>query len=135
MKWVWKKRNITGEPQGLIGFGDTKIKLAKRLLAEQEDMLRTIYAVSAPECLIIFGDKSWLPWVTNISYICRSIETPDLWLPTVSTPNISHSLLLQRIQNDTGKTSVLIWPDPKLVIPLNRQYFLSRDYLNGIIEN
>lgn len=135
MKWNWKKNGIAVEPQGVIGFGNTRKKLAERLLIESEESLSAIYAVSADECLIVFGNSSWLPWVPNINYICRSTEIPDLWLPTVSIPDIPHSLLLQKIQNDTDKTSVLIWPEPKLIIPLHRQYLLSHKHLQGMIDN
>jgi MoxR-vWA-beta-propeller ternary system domain bpX5 len=134
MDWNWKKTNDPCEIKGVIGFGNAKQYLAHRLLKESDKTLSDIYAVSSSHFLLIFGEKTSLPWVKDIVYIKQSESAPDLWLPTVLEPDIPHVLLIKNVQKQLGNNPVLIWPNPKLLIPLNRQFLLNREILTKVIE-
>ncbi|OCG42150.1 hypothetical protein A9G25_04245 [Gilliamella sp. Bif1-4] len=89
--------------------------------------------VKGTDFLVIIGKTSLLPWVDGVQYAMFDRQEPRLWLPCHAKPSISPILLAKAICHKFERELVLLWDQPKAVIPLERQWPLTKEFLEHAI--
>lgn len=135
MDWHWIKQVNNQDINALIVFDQSIHNLIQRLSRETDESLGKFLIVSNPQFLILFADGAELPWVKGAAYITQNKILPDIWLPTLWQPSVPIDLIYSAITQKINRSPVLLWNDPKLIIPLDKQFPLTRSYVTGSLAN
>lgn len=126
--WKWQRRVHPLEPLAAVAWGEAARRLYLRLEQLQAGQRNRLHATASHELLIVTGETNDLPWVEGIEYAAPDTQVPGLWLPTRWQPTISNELLLQALSIRFARQPLLLWHEPTLVIPLDRQLPLALEH-------
>lgn len=122
---TWHSGYIAPLPEAAVVWGATRHPLLDHLNRLADTELQQLRLVVGEHCWVVLGETARLPWVSNIQYAAHSIQAPELWLPTRLIPSICPSLLLRHLKSCHQLSPILLWPEPKRIIPLMKQQTLS----------
>lgn len=130
IQWHWQPNNDTVAPIAVVAWNDVVTSLFNHLLAEQNNNDLSQYQfVRGDDFVVIIGQSSLLPWVDGVQYAMFDSHEPRLWLPCHAKPSISVSLLAKAILHKFGCEPVLLWDQPKVIIPLKQMWPLTKEFL------
>lgn len=128
--WHWQPNNELKTPVAVIAWYDTVKQLLFYLLQNSADCdLAQFQFVKGENFIVIIGQSSQLPWVDGVQYAMSDSQEPQLWLPCHVKPSISTTLLSKAISYKFAHQHVLIWDNPRVVIPLDRKWPLTKEFL------
>ena len=130
--WHWRSTETSPAPQAAVAHGDAAMRLLMRLQALPSERREKLSATAAPEWLVVMGSVEALPWVDGVRYAAPNPHAGALWLPTHAEPDTSIDLLWQALERRHGRMPLLLWPDPAIILPLDRPLIASDELLSGI---
>lgn len=132
MGWIWRPRLAPAEPQAAVAWGDTARRLHARLLLIPIEQAGRLQATANRDVIVVSGGASDLPWVDGVEYAAADQRAPELWLPTSWEPEVPTDLLGQALSARFTRSPLLLWREPSVVIPLDRQLPLTPQHLQKI---
>lgn len=91
---TWRPRPAPLSPAGVAGFGPAAVRLADRLLREEDaSLLAQLRGVADREVIVLLGLEEHLPWVDGVVYLGRDAEAPSLLVPATLAPSVPIALL------------------------------------------
>lgn len=132
--WRWQINNDPITPLAVVAWYDVVPRLFNhfRQNLSKYDLSKYQF-VKGDSFVVIIGKSSLLPWVDGVQYAMFDSQEPRLWLPSHAKPSISTSLLAKAVCHRFSREPVLLWDHPKVVIPLDRQWPLTKEFLqNGL---
>ncbi|NHQ83348.1 hypothetical protein HA051_17415 [Chromobacterium vaccinii] len=132
--WRWQPVPESGiaAPQAAVAFGDVAESLLKRLEAMSAQRRSALMLTAGERLLVALGPETSLPWVEGVEYARPDDSIRQLWLPTKWQPDVSTDALASALDARAPVWPMLIWREPALIIPLNRQLPASDDLLADI---
>lgn len=130
--WKWREDPSPPEPCGAVAWQDAARRLHARLAQLPPEVQGRLFVCVSRDVLVVAGAAADLPWVPGIAYATRSADAPTLWRPTVLQPDAPADLLARALRRFHARGSLLLWPEPAAVIPLDRQYRVSKELLKRI---
>jgi len=134
MAWRWRTLPEARVPGAALAFGQAARRLLIRLTKTEAERRQGWMVAVADDVLVVFGATTQLPWAEGVRYAAPHPDARGLWLPTNEEPNAPVDLLMTALSRSTGRTPLLLWPDPSRVIPLDRQLAASDEVLQSIAE-
>jgi hypothetical protein len=113
----WGARAEPLAPAGLVASGTTVAPLLD-LLAGRPDA-QGLRLAGTRSLLVLLGEAARLPWLDGVRYCAPDPDAPGLWLPTQLQPSWPSDLLHAALRRRTGQSSMLLWPEPEVVLPLD----------------
>lgn len=95
VRWLARERPLPIE--GAIATADVAARLARRLLALDDESLARLRGVASPDLIAILGAPDDLPWVDGIVYLGRDEAAPQLYLPTARATTLPPALVARAI--------------------------------------
>lgn len=132
LAWRWRPVTESRAPQAAIGHGRVARGLLERLRGLPAERRERLSATAAPDWLVVLGPAEALPWADGVRYAAPHPQAPALWLPTHAEPDVSIDLVLQALERRHGRTPLLLWPEPAVVLPLDRPLLASDDLLAAV---
>ena len=133
---TWSPRPEPLTPGAAWAQGEAARRLARRLLAADDEALARLRGVAGSDLLLILGDEDALPWVDGIGYLGTSAEATALLLPTHLQPSVPEDLLeravLARSQPGTSPIALLAGPTLRVATATARP--LARTRLETWLE-
>lgn len=130
IQWHWQPNNDTVAPIAVVAWHEVIGHLITHLLTNQNSYdLSQYQLVKGNDFIVIIGQSSLLPWVDGVQYAMFDKQEPGLWLPCHAKPSIATSLLAKAIFHQFKCESALLWDQPKVVIPLNQKWPLTKELL------
>lgn len=130
--WAWRPRSTPVEPQAAVAWGDAARLLHARLLLMPVEQASRLQATANRDMLMVSGVASDLPWVEGVAYAATDARAPGLWLPTRWEPEVPIDLVGQALSKAFSRAPLLLWRDPAVVIPLDRQLPVTAQHLQKI---
>lgn len=122
-------------PLAVVAWGDNAVRLHARLCALSTEHLMRLLGTASRDVLVVSGQTADLPWVDGAAYAAPCNEAPALWLPTLYQPDVPGDLLSQALLQRHPRSTLLLWPTPAAIVPLDRQLPLSDEHLRRIGEH
>jgi hypothetical protein len=132
--WAWRADPSPLEPSGAVAWHEAARTLHARLVQLPRSTQARLLASASGDVLVVTGAAADLPWVPGIAYATRCADAPTLWRPTVLKPDVPEDLLARSLQRAYAREPLLLWPDPAVVIPLDRQLCVTPKLLEHIAE-
>lgn len=132
MNWAWQPRLTPAEPQAAVAWGEVARRLHARLLLVPEPQASRLQVTASRDVLVVSGAASDLPWVDGVQYAASDERAAGLWLPTRWEPGVPVDLVGQALSTRFSRLPMLLWREPPVVIPLDRQLPLTRTHLQRI---
>ncbi|KJH68051.1 hypothetical protein [Chromobacterium violaceum] len=132
--WHWQpvpESNIAA-PQAAVAFGDAAERLLKRLETMPAERRSALMLSAGEGLLVALGPEHALPWVESVEYARPDDSVRQLWLPTKWQPDVSTDALATALNIRSPVWPMLLWRQPALIIPLNRQWPAGDDLLADI---
>ncbi|UXM95093.1 hypothetical protein N5853_00040 [Bartonella sp. HY329] len=127
--WQWQARPNGLTAKGMIVFGPASFDLLERLKAIDDSVQQAaLQIVGFRYGIVVLGPLQYLPWCENGHYIGHDLEAPELWLPLHSMPNAPLDLLLAAFKK-RFPAPFLLWPEPRQLIDLRRQFPIQSSVL------
>ncbi|WP_249679645.1 hypothetical protein [Pseudomonas abieticivorans] len=126
--WQWQRRGEPLAPRAAVAWGEVARQLHARLQQLPAGARKRLQATASHGLLVVTGESADLPWVDGIQYAAPAPQAPGLWLPTQWQPDACSELLLQALSARFPRQPLLLWREPALVIPLDRQLPLSLEH-------
>lgn len=133
--WHWLRRTDPVVPLAVVAWGDNAVRLHARLCALSAEHLMRLVGTASRDVLVVSGQPADLPWVDGAAYAAPCDEAPALWLPTLYQPDMPGDLLSQALLRRHPRGTLLLWPTPAAIVPLDRQLPLSDEHLQRIGEH
>ncbi len=133
--WHWLRRAHPVVPLAVVAWGDHAVRLHARLCALPAEHLMRLLGTASRDVLVVSGQTADLPWVDGAAYAAPCDEAPALWLPTLYQPDVPGDLLSLALLRRHPRGSLLLWPTPAAIVPLDRQLPLSNEHLLRIGEH
>lgn len=130
--WAWRPRQVPAEPQAAVAWGDAARRLHARLLLMPFEQAARLQATANRDVLVVSGVASDLPWVDGVEYASADERAPGLWLPTSWEPEVPTDLVCQALSTGFLRSPLLLWRDPPVVVPLDRQLPVTPQHLQRI---
>ena len=127
--WHWCAVDDARAPQAVVAHGAAVPRLLARVKVAASDVRAQWTATAAPGLLVVLGPASTLPWADGARYAAPHPAAPALWLPTHVRPSLAIDLLWRALERRFGRSPLLLWPEPALAIPLDRQLPADDDLL------
>lgn len=135
MHWGWRPRTVAAAPQAAVGWGDAARRLHARLATLPAEQAARLQATANRDVLVVSGAAEDLPWVDGVEYAATDERAPGLWLPTSWEPDVPLDLLGQALARAFPRAPLLLWREPRAVVPLDRQLPLTPQHLQRIDEH
>ena len=119
--WHWRAAADERAPRAVVAHGAAVPRLLARVKAAAADVRAQWSATAAPGLLVVFGPAETLPWADGARYAAPHPDAPALWLPTHAEPSLAVDLLWRALERRFARSPLLLWPEPSLAIPLDRQ--------------
>jgi hypothetical protein len=132
MGWTWRPRQTSAEPQAAVAWGEAARRLLARLSMIPAEQAARLQATANRDVLVVVGVASDLPWVDGVEYAAADQCAPGLWLPTSWEPEMPTDLVGQALSSRFARSPLLLWRDPPVVIPLDRQLPVTPQHLQRI---
>ncbi|MBA2663891.1 MAG: hypothetical protein H0U74_16500 [Bradymonadaceae bacterium] len=94
------------------------LKLAKRLLAMDDQALSGLEAVAGEGFLLVLGPSDALPWVEGVGYLGRAPGAGQLLLSTTHAPDVPEDLFEQALFERFGVRGLAVVYGADLVVSL-----------------
>lgn len=131
----WKLRAEPLMPHSVAARDAAALRLAKRLLALEDEKLARFDGISAENFLLISGKSEDLPWVEGASYLGRDSLAPALLLSTVYEPSIPSALLERAlVQQFKEQAPFAVLFNPNEIISISRALPVSRKILQNWLD-
>lgn len=127
--WRWLRRTAPAVPRAVVAWGDNALRLHARLRLLPAEHLTRLLGTASRDVLVVSGQTADLPWVEGAAYAAPCDEAPALWLPTLYQPDVPGDLLCQALLRRHPRSTLLLWPTPGAIVPLDRQLPLSDEHL------
>lgn len=115
---AWQGRTPGLKPAGLVARGAAVSVLLGDLARRDEARLQGLRAVAGGGLLCLLGAEGDLPWADGVRYCAPAPDAAGLWLPTTQAPSLAADLVLAEAARRAGHETLLLWPDPELILPL-----------------
>lgn len=135
LDWHWRARTVVPAAQAAVAWGAVAVALLERLRGAMpppagEGGAAAMPALALSVCatqdlLVVLGPEQALPWVEGIAYAAPCAQAAALWCPTWQEPDVCADLLARALLRRVGGGSVLLWPQPRVALPLGRQFPLD----------
>ena len=132
LQWDWQPRSTIIQPQAALGFGVVAEKLLGCLRQLPEEHQEKLQLVAADKLLLVLGKTQLLPWIDGIEYAAPDTDFAGLWLPTAWQPTLTPELILQALKPYGDRFPLLLWRQPKLILPLDKQGTVTAVHLDRI---
>jgi len=129
---AWRERAHSLAPTGVVAGGAVAQALVRALKGRDAASLQDLSAVATATLLVLRGDAERLPWVDGVRYCAPDPDAPGLWLPTWLAPTQPPDLVLDVLRRRAGHASLLLWPDPELVLGLDGALPLTPQVLDWL---
>lgn len=134
LAWQWRALPEARVPAAALAFGQAARRLLTRLARTEVERRQDWTVSAAADVLVVFAAAAQLPWAEGVRYAAPHPDARGLWLPTNEEPDAPVDLLMTALSRSTGRTPLLLWPDPSRVMPLDRQLAASDEVLQSIAE-
>ena len=121
LTWQWRPVADAVAPRAAVGHGVAAARLLARLAAMSPNARAALAATGTADWLVVLGPGDDLPWVEGVRYAAPCAASPALWLPTHLEPTAPADLLWRALESRHRRTPILLWPEPAVVLPLDRQ--------------
>lgn len=115
----WRARTDSVEAAGLVAAGPALHALLRVLRERDAAGLRGLALAATRDLLVLLGPESSLPWTDGVAYCAPAPGVPGLWLPTRVAPDAPAELLHAALQRRSGHATLLLWPNPGMVLGLD----------------
>ena len=115
----WRARTDSVEAAGLVAAGPALHALLGALRERGADGLHGLTLTATRDLLVLLGPAASLPWIDGVAYCAPAEGVPGLWLPTRLAPDAPAELLHAALQRRSGHATLLLWPDPGMVLGLD----------------
>lgn len=132
LSWNWQPRAEPVVARAAVAWGNVARRLHARLQQLPAPQAARLQATANAQVLLVLGEEADLPWIEGLQYAAPDPEAPQLWLPTHYQPDVSPALLAQALLARCSSTPLLLWHQPKALIPLHRQLPVSAQHLARI---
>ncbi|NVD71840.1 hypothetical protein D0T25_13265 [Duganella sp. BJB488] len=129
---AWTAREAALAPQGLVSTGAATPRLLAALARREPAELARLSAVATRSLLIVLGANELLPWIDGVRYCAPEPAAPQLWLPTHLAPGLPMDLLQSNLVARAGRSPVLLWNEPELLLPLDQAMALTPALLDWL---
>ena len=132
LDWHWQQSMSEVEPQAAVGFGIIAPQLLACLRQMPSEHQARLHVTANRDVLIVTGKTALLPWIDGIEYAAPDACAPSLWLPTRWQPSLPTELIAQALKQRYLRVPYLLWHQPKVIIPLDKQLPVSPALLDRI---
>lgn len=132
LNWDWRPRSEPLSAQAAVAWGEVARQLHARLQGLPAQQAARLQLTANAQVLLVLGAEADLPWVEGIQYAAPDPVAPQLWLPTHWQPEVSAELLAQALRSRSTASPLLLWHQPRALVPLHRQLPLSPQHLARI---
>jgi hypothetical protein len=133
IQWHWQLNNDPVVPVAVVAWNDVVPRLFNHLRQNLSKYDLSKYQfVKSDNFVVIIGESSLLPWVNGVQYAMIDSQEPRLWLPCHAKPSISLFLLAEAIGYKFKCEQMLLWDQPKAVIPLAKKWPLTKEFLEYV---
>jgi hypothetical protein len=132
--WGWRARARPVEPRAVLAWGDAARRLHARLGLLPETRQQRLAVTASRDVVVVLGPPADLPWVDSAAYAAPCEEDARLWVPTLWEPDVPADLLARALFLRHGRQPMLLWPEPVVLIPLDRQLPVSAAQLRQLIN-
>lgn len=130
--WRWRAAASALSPRAAVAQGLVATQLFALLSRLPSAEREALQLVAAPDWLVVLAASDDLPWVDGIRYAGPSPQAPGLWLPTHAEPDLAHDLIDRALRRGHARRPLLLWPDPVVVLPLDRPQVASDPVLKRL---
>lgn len=134
LSWSWRARAVAAAPQAAVGWGEAARRLHGRLSSLPAEQAARLQLTANRDVLVVCGAAEDLPWVDGVEYAASDERAPGLWLPTSWEPEVPLDLLGQALSRSFSRAPLLLWREPRAVVPLDRQLPLTAQHLQRIAD-
>lgn len=134
LSWSWRPRAVAALPQAAVAWGDAARRLHRRLASLPTEQAARLQATANRDVLVVCGAAEDLPWVEGIEYAASDERAPGFWLSTSWEPDVPLDLLGQALSQAFSRAPLLLWREPRAVVPLDRQLPLTPEHLQRIAD-
>lgn len=136
IKWQWQDSQKIPNICAAVAWYDVRLILLKYLL-HHSDMAKEkqLQILSHNDVIIVIGESHLLPWVDGIRYAGYDDIEPRLWLPSHRIPSVPISLLSEALQLRHMQSPLLVWDNPKVILPINQAQIINLPLLNLILDS
>lgn len=120
MKDDWYTAQPALTPAAAVCLGCAAFRLLDWLKNLNDSEAEAYRLTGTRQVLVVVADEARLPWVEDVHYAAPSPAAPSLWIPTTRCPSQPVDLLARALERRTGRSPLLLWPDPAWIIPLDR---------------
>ena len=131
----WRAHPQAPQPQAVVAWGPLAALLLQRLKPLGATELQALRLSFASQLLCVCGDAAALPWLDGVGYAAPAAESVPLWLPTAQTPDVAPDLLYRALFARYRRTPLLLWPEPRWVLPLDRLQTASPEVIAQIEQH
>jgi len=132
LTWGWRVRSPSVAAQAVVAWGPVARQLHARLLQMPTEQAVRLQATANAEVLVVLGAETDLPWVDGVQYAAAHEQAPALWLSTRWEPDVAADLLIEALLRHDSRAPLLLWREPRAVIPLDRQLPVTPEHLARI---
>lgn len=123
--WGWRLRKAATEPQAAVAWGAVAPRLNQQLRSLSGAVAARLQVCANRDVLVVCGATADLPWLDGVEYAAPDALAPALWLPTTWEPDVPVELLEQALSARFSRTPLLLWREPQVLVPLDRQLPLN----------
>ena len=134
LRWRWRARAQPPQPRAVLAWGDAGRHLHAGLALLPEERQQRLAMTASRDVVVVLGPAADLPWVDTAAYAAPCAEDSRLWLPTLWEPDEPAGRLAQALFLRHGRQPMLLWPEPAVLVPLDRQLPVSAVQLTQLIR-
>lgn len=131
---AWTAREAALAPSGLVCTGAATPQLLASLGRRAPAELARLSAVATRSLLVVLGANELLPWIDGVRYCAPAPAAPQLWLPTHLVPGLPADLLQANLVARAGRSPVLLWNEPEMLLPLDQATALTPALLDWLSQ-
>ncbi len=120
------------QPSALIAFGDSAIRLRKKLLSFDDEKLSNLQGVFADNLLFVAGETDNLPWIDGGIYLGKDANAPSIFLPTNLRPDIPIDLFEKVLLGKFAEQKPFVVVGNN-IIPIGKMLPVSRQLLSEVL--
>ncbi|RQP22490.1 bpX5 domain-containing protein [Piscinibacter terrae] len=130
--WRWAGQPEPAPARAVVAFGPAARRLHARLQLMSAEEQARLHATASRDVMVVSGATAALPWIDGAAYAAPCPEAPNLWLPTLRRPDVACDLLAIALDRRHQRKPLLLWPDPSVLVPMDRQLPVSAALLARI---
>lgn len=105
---------------GVAAWGDALPRMLARLRAADDESLARLRGVRGDDVLVLVGPSDALPWIDGARYLARTVDEPNLLLPTGVRTQMSPRIVLRALLGKTPglRPPLVLLPDGRRLISI-----------------